>query len=91
MCGRQYLDNSPKEDRSLTTGPPTVRSLTFGSRMGKGIGLLAKVNNIFNDLYEPKAYYFQLFLCRLKSNNGRDLVRKFYITRCSQRYGRCFP
>jgi len=78
--GRQYLDNTQKEDRSLDPYWTTDLRMSYVWSPGwvKELAFSLKVNNIFNELYEPNGYTFSYFV-PAESNNGRDLVTEnFY-------------
>jgi iron complex outermembrane recepter protein len=61
--GRQFLDNTGKESRSLQ--PYYLQDLQAAYNFSKGffkkVELVARVNNIFDKKYEPNGYTFSYF------------------------------
>lgn len=77
--GRQYLDNTANEARSLDaffTNDLRI-SYTAQPRFFKGLELNLLINNIFYELYEPNGYTFSYFVPG--ETSGRELVTEnFY-------------
>ncbi|SHM36630.1 iron complex outermembrane recepter protein [Cyclobacterium lianum] len=77
--GRQYLDNTQQEDRSLD--PFWTSDLRFSYLWSpewvKEIAFTIKVNNVFNQLYEPNGYTFSYFIPG-EGATGRELVTENY-------------
>jgi iron complex outermembrane receptor protein len=77
--GRQYLDNTANEARSLDaffTNDLRI-SYTAQPRFFKGLEMNLLINNIFNELYEPNGYTFSYFVPG--ETSGRELVTEnFY-------------
>ncbi|MEN2280688.1 TonB-dependent receptor [Algoriphagus sp. SE2] len=75
--GKQYLDNSANDSRSLDaffTNDIRV-SYQVQPRFFKSLELNLLVNNIFNELYEPNGYTFSYFV---PGDTGRELVTENY-------------
>ncbi|RIW18902.1 TonB-dependent receptor [Algoriphagus lacus] len=76
--GRQYLDNTSNEARSLDAFFTNDLRISYSAqpRFFKGLELNLLINNIFNELYEPNGYTFSYFV---PGGNGRELVTEnFY-------------
>ncbi len=77
--GRQYLDNTQQESRSLD--PFWTTDLRFSYSWNPGfveeMAFSVKVNNVFNELYEPNGYTFSYFV-PTEGNSGRELVTENY-------------
>ncbi|MDB5251257.1 MAG: TonB-dependent receptor [Flaviaesturariibacter sp.] len=60
---RQYLDNTGNDARSLDAYyTQDVRAIySFGHRWLKQVSLLAQVNNVFDQKYEPNGYTYSYF------------------------------
>ncbi len=77
--GRQYLDNTQQENRSLD--PFWTTDLRFSYSWNPGfveeMAFSVKVNNLFNEMYEPNGYTFSYFVPS-EGNSGRELVTENY-------------
>jgi iron complex outermembrane recepter protein len=76
--GRQYLDNTANEARSLDAFFTNDLRISYSAtpRFFKGLELNLLINNIFNELYEPNGYTFSYFV---PGGNGRELITEnFY-------------
>ncbi|MBD8489529.1 TonB-dependent receptor [Echinicola sp. CAU 1574] len=73
----QYLDNTQNEGRKLDAYITNdVRFVyTLRPRFVKALEFNVKVNNIFNEMYEPNGYTFSYFI---PGGNGRELVTENY-------------
>jgi iron complex outermembrane receptor protein len=78
--GRQFLDNTQNEARSLN--PFMTQDLRFNyalrPRFVKNLEFTLLVNNIFNQLYEPNGYTFSYFVAN-EANAGRELVTENFF------------
>jgi iron complex outermembrane receptor protein len=78
--GRQFLDNTQNEARSLN--PFMTQDLRFNyalrPRFVKNLEFTLLVNNIFNRLYEPNGYTFSYFVAN-EANTGRELVTENFF------------
>ena len=76
--GKQYLDNTANDGRSLDaffTSDFRI-SYTARPRFFQGLELNLLINNIFNEMYEPNGYTFSYFV---PGDAGKDLVTEnFY-------------
>ncbi|HVM89151.1 MAG TPA: TonB-dependent receptor [Puia sp.] len=63
LVGREYLDNSQKEDRKLNGYyvQNLKASYTLRSRPIKETDFIIQVNNLFNKKYEPNGYTYSYF------------------------------
>lgn len=61
--GRQYLDNTSNEARSLDPYyTQDVRGIySFSKNWLKNLSIIGQVNNVFNTLYEPNGYTYSYF------------------------------
>lgn len=76
--GRQFLDNTANEARSLDAFFTNDLRISYAAtpRFFKGLEVNLLINNIFNELYEPNGYTFSYFV---PGGNGRELVTEnFY-------------
>jgi iron complex outermembrane receptor protein len=76
--GRQYLDNTANEARSLDAFFTNDLRISYSAtpRFFNGLELNLLINNIFNELYEPNGYTFSYFV---PGGNGRELITEnFY-------------
>jgi iron complex outermembrane receptor protein len=76
--GRQFLDNTANEARSLDaffTNDLRI-SYTATPRFFKGLEVNLLINNLFNELYEPNGYTFSYFVPR---GFGRELVTENFF------------
>lgn len=76
--GRQYLDNTANEARSLDAFFTNDLRISYSAtpRFFKGLELNLLINNIFNEQYEPNGYTFSYFV---PGGNGRELITEnFY-------------
>ena len=76
--GRQFLDNTANEARSLDVFFTNDLKLSYSAhpRFFKGLEVNLLINNIFNELYEPNGYTFSYFV---PGNSGRELITEnFY-------------
>ena len=76
--GRQFLDNTANESRSLDAFFTNDLRISYAAtpRFFKGLEVNLLINNIFNELYEPNGYTFSYFV---PGGNGRELVTEnFY-------------
>ncbi|SDC71463.1 iron complex outermembrane recepter protein [Algoriphagus faecimaris] len=76
--GRQFLDNTSNENRSLDAFFTNDLRISYSAqpRYFKGLEVNLLINNIFNELYEPNGYTFSYFV---PGGNGRELVTEnFY-------------
>lgn len=77
--GRQNLDNTQQESRSLD--PFWTTDLRFSYSWNPGfveeMAFSVKVNNLFNELYEPNGYTFSYFV-PAEGSSGRELVTENY-------------
>lgn len=75
--GKQYLDNSASDSRSLDaffTNDIRV-SYQVQPRFFKSLEFNLLVNNIFNELYEPNGYTFSYYI---PGDSGRKLITENY-------------
>lgn len=77
--GRQYLDNTQQQNRSLDPFWTTDLRLSYSWKPGfvKEMAFSVKVNNLFNELYEPNGYTFSYFV-PAEGTSGRELVTENY-------------
>ncbi len=75
--GRQFLDNSANDSRSLDAFFTNDIRISYQvqPRFFKSLELNLLVNNIFNELYEPNGYTFSYYV---PGDTGRDLVTENY-------------
>jgi iron complex outermembrane recepter protein len=76
--GRQYLDNTSNDARSLDAFFTTDLRMSYSvqPRFFKSLEMNLMVNNIFNERYEPNGYTFSYFV---PGNTGRELITEnFY-------------
>lgn len=76
--GRQFLDNTANEARSLDAFFTNDLRISYAATPSffKGLEVNLLINNIFNELYEPNGYTFSYFV---PGGNGRELVTEnFY-------------
>jgi iron complex outermembrane receptor protein len=76
--GRQFLDNTANEARSLDAFFTNDLRISYAAtpRFFKGLEVNLLINNVFNELYEPNGYTFSYFV---PGGNGRELVTEnFY-------------
>jgi iron complex outermembrane receptor protein len=76
--GRQFLDNTGNEARSLDAFFTNDLRISYVAtpRFFKGLEVNLLINNIFNELYEPNGYTFSYFV---PGGFGRELVTEnFY-------------
>ena len=75
--GRQFLDNTANEARSLDAFFTNDLRITYAAapRFLKGFEVNLLINNIFNELYEPNGYTFSYFV---PGNTGRELITENY-------------
>jgi iron complex outermembrane receptor protein len=70
--GRQFLDNSSRRNRSLD--PFLTQDLNLNiiipSKKMKSIEILAQLNNIWNNLYEPNGYTYTFYAGRTEFINN---------------------
>ncbi len=78
--GRQYLDNTQNESRSLDAFVTNdLRfNYSFRPRFVKQMEFSLLINNIFNQLYEPNGYTFSYFVAG-EGNAGRQLVTENFF------------
>ncbi|TDQ17129.1 iron complex outermembrane receptor protein [Algoriphagus boseongensis] len=77
--GRQYLDNTANEERSLDAFFTNDLRISYAAtpRFFKGLEVNLLINNIFNELYEPNGYTFSYFVPG--ESSGRELITEnFY-------------
>ncbi len=76
--GRQYLDNTSNEKRSLDAFFTNDLRISYSAtpRYFKGLELNLLINNLFNELYEPNGYTFSYFVA---GESGRDLVTENFF------------
>ncbi len=77
--GRQYLDNTQQESRSLDPFWTTDLRFSYSWKPGfvEEMAFSLKVNNLFNELYEPNGYTFSYFV-PTEGTSGRELVTENY-------------
>jgi iron complex outermembrane receptor protein len=76
--GRQFLDNTANESRSLDAFFTNDLRISYSAtpRFFKGLEVNLLINNLFNELYEPNGYTFSYFV---PGGTGRELVAEnFY-------------
>ncbi|WP_304517520.1 TonB-dependent receptor [Cecembia rubra] len=78
--GRQYLDNTQNEARSLNAFWTSDLRFNYAvrPRFVKNMEVTLLVNNIFNRLYEPNGYTFSYFLPG-EGVSGRELVTENFF------------
>ncbi|MDF2156327.1 TonB-dependent receptor [Algoriphagus sp. CAU 1675] len=75
--GRQFLDNSSNESRSLDAFFTNDLRISYVAqpRFFKGLEVNLLINNIFNEMYEPNGYTFSYFV---PGDSGRELITENY-------------
>lgn len=78
--GRQFLDNTQNEARSLNAFWTSDLRFNYAlrPRFVKNMEITVLVNNIFNRLYEPNGYTFSYFL-PAEAMGGRELVTENFF------------
>lgn len=86
--GRQYLDNTQQENRSLDPFWTTDLRLSYSWYPGfvEEMAFSVKVNNLFDELYEPNGYTFSYFVPS-EGTTSRELVTEnFYYPMAGTNY-----
>lgn len=75
--GRQFLDNTSNEDRSLDAFFTNDLRISYSAqpKYFKNLEINLLINNIFNELYEPNGYTFSYFI---PGDTGRELITENY-------------
>ncbi len=75
--GRQFLDNSSNESRSLDAFFTNDLRISYAAqpRFFKGLEMNLLINNLFNEMYEPNGYTFSYFV---PGDSGRELITENY-------------
>jgi iron complex outermembrane receptor protein len=80
--GRQYLDNTSNEYRSID--PFTFSNLTLAfiipNKLTKEVSLGLQVNNVFNTMYENNGYTFSYLY------NGTMTTENFYYPQAGRNF-----
>ncbi|WP_375584510.1 TonB-dependent receptor [Cyclobacterium xiamenense] len=86
--GRQYLDNTQQENRSLDPFWTTDLRLSYSWSPGfvREMVFSLKVNNLFNELYEPNGYTFSYFVPSEGNTNRKLVTENFYYPMAGTNY-----
>lgn len=78
--GQQYLDNAQQEDRSLDAYWTSDLRLVYSWKPGfvKEMVFSGKINNVFNQLYEPNGYTFGYFVPSGEGQGMERVAENFY-------------